>query len=101
MVTLRVNGSEVSVEDESAITQQVNRRRDDGVSVCVQVRIHDGSLNMVLATPQCSGGIGGGRPPNSKEKQVFDLWEKFGLSSASFAGGHVVAFLKQLRKMLP
>jgi hypothetical protein len=52
MATLKVNDSQVSVYDESAITQQVNRRRDD--AVCVQVRIDEGNLNMALATPQCT-----------------------------------------------
>jgi hypothetical protein len=101
MVTLKVNGSEVSTEDESAIAQQVNRRREDGVPICVQVRIEDGELNMVLSSPQCASGGGGGRPPNAREKRVFDLWDKLGLASPSFTGGQVVAFLKQVRKLLP
>jgi len=101
MLSLTVNGSQVSPGDEGAIAQQVNRRRDDGVPVCVQVRIEEGDLNMTLSTPECTGGGGAGRAPNPREKRVFDLWEKLGLSSQSFAGGQVVAFLKQLRKLLP
>jgi hypothetical protein len=101
MVSLKVNGSEVSPDDESTIAQQVNRRRDEGAPVCVQVRIEEGDLYMVLSSPQCSGGGGGGRPPNPREKRVFDLWDKLGLSGKSFAGGHVVAFLHQVQRLLP
>jgi hypothetical protein len=101
MLTVTVNGAEVSPEDEGTINQQVNRRRDDGAPICVQVRIQAGDLNMTLATPQCASGFGGGRPPNPTERRVFELWEKLGLTSEGFAGGQVVAFLKQLRKLLP
>jgi hypothetical protein len=101
MVTLKVNGSEVSPDDESAIAQQVNRRRDDGVPVCVQVRVEEGDLNMILSSPQCIGSGSGGRQPTIGEKRVFDLWDKLGLSSPGFAGGQVVAFIKQVRRLLP
>lgn len=100
MLRVTVNGSEVSPDDEGAITQQVNRR-DDGVVICVQVRIEEGGLNMVLSTPQCSGSLGGGRPPNQMESRIFELWGKLGLATQNFAGRQVVAFLKQLRKLLP
>ena len=99
MVTLTVNGSQVSPEDESAIAQQVNRRRGDGVAVCVQVRINEGDLHMILSTPQCSGVGGGGRPPNVREKRIFDLWEKLGLNGQEIAGGQVIAFLHQLPRL--
>ena len=42
----------------------------------------------------------GGHAPNTNEQEVFDLWSKRGLNSADFAGGNLVAFLKQLRRLV-
>ena len=86
--------------DEHWINQQVNRRRDDGQTVCVKVTIHEGDLNIVLATPTC-GAIGGaGRSPLPHEQEVFNLWIQRGLNKADFTGGNLVAFLKQLKRLL-
>jgi hypothetical protein len=86
--------------DENWVTQQVNRRRKDGLPVCVTVRLETSGAHVTLATPACSGGGGGGRMPNSKEQDILDSWTKHRLNTADFAPGQVVAFLKQLRKHL-
>jgi len=86
--------------DESWINQNVNGRRSDGIMVCVQVRIQEGGADLALATPGCSSGFGGGRPPNALEQRIIDLWNERGLNAAGFTGGNVVAFLHQLRKVL-
>lgn len=101
MVTIKIGSSEQSLEnaDESWINQQINGRRRDGQSVCVRVVINDGSINMALSTPNCAGGGGGGRPPNQQEQRIFDLWDKHGLNKSEFNGGHLIAFLKQLRRI--
>lgn len=101
MITVAVNGAEVPPQNESEITQAVNRRRDDGMPTCVQVRVKEGDVDVVLRTPQCgSNGGGGGRSPTAKEQRIFDLWERLGLQRDGFAGGHVIAFLKQLRSLI-
>jgi len=82
------------------INKQINLRRRDGVAVCVRVSIKQGSINMVLSTPGCQGGAGGDRSPNEQEKQIFGLWEKLHLNKESFTGGNLVAFLKQVSKLL-
>jgi len=86
--------------DESWINQNVNGRRRDGVAVCVQVRIQEGGADLALATPGCSSGFGGGRPPNALEQRIIDLWNERGLNTTGFTGGNVVAFLHQLKKVL-
>jgi hypothetical protein len=98
MITIRINDEErdLSGADEQWINQQINRRRAAGETVCVRITIHEDNINVVLATPTCGGGGGGGRPPNPREGAVLDLWDKRGLNEASFTGGNVVAFLKQL-----
>jgi hypothetical protein len=101
MVTIQINDEQrdLSGADEQWINQQINRRRAAGETVCVRITIHEDDINVVMATPTCAGG-GGGRPPNPRESAVLDLWGKRGLNEASFTGGNVVAFLKQLQGLI-
>lgn len=100
MITIRIAEEERQLDsvDEQWINQQINRRRADGQAVCVRVTVHEDGLDMVLSTPNCTGG-GGGRPPRPQEKEVFDLWNQRGLNDADFTGGNLVAFLKQLKRL--
>ena len=101
MVTINIGSAsaELGSLNESWVNEQVDRRRADGTSVCVQVRIKEQDIDMVLTTPQCGSG-GGGRQPTPREQRIFELWEKLGLRRAEFAGGQVVAFLKQVTRLL-
>lgn len=102
-VTIRIGTEtrDLSSASESWMTEQINRRRADGVDICVQVTIHAGGIDIVLSTPGCGGGGGGGgRPPNSNEREVFELWSQRGLNASAFTGGNLVAFIKQLKKLL-
>jgi hypothetical protein len=102
MITVRIGDEKRNLSDasESWINQQINRRRADGQSICVEVVINTGGLSLRLATPGCGSGVGGGRPPNANEAEVIDLWNKRGLNESDFTGGAVVAFLKQLQRQL-
>jgi len=102
MVTIRIGDETRNLSDasESWINQQINRRRDDGQNICIEVSISSGGLNLRLATPGCGSGGGGGRPPNANEREVLDLWSKRGLNSRDFTGGSLIAFLKQLQRHL-
>ncbi len=97
MVTITIGDSERNRDeaDESWINQQINRRRQEGQPVCLQVHIKDGYLDFRLATPGCGGG-NRGRPPTPQEQRIVDLWEKQRLFTSEFTGGNVIAFLKQL-----
>lgn len=87
--------------EESWINQQINRRRADGLSVCVRVVVQEGDLDLILATPTCgASGGGSGRLPRPREKMVFDLWNQRGLNETDFTGGNLIAFLKQLKHLL-
>lgn len=102
MIKVKIGESERDLSDATPqwINEQINRRRNDGVSVCVRVFINTDSLNIKLSTPTCGsggGGGGGGRPPTRQEREVFALWDKLHLNTADFSGGNLVAFLKQLR----
>lgn len=100
MITIKIGESERPLADAepSWVNQQINRRREDGVSVCVRVTIRTQTLNIVLATPGCAGG-GGGRPPTRDEQAILDLWQERGLSRPEFTGGNLIAFLRQLERL--
>jgi len=102
MIKIKIGEVErdLSNADESWINQQINRRRDDGLSVCVRVIIKENDLDMILSTPTCRSRGGGGRPPRPREKTVFDLWNQRGLNDPDFTGGQLIAFLKQLKRIL-
>ena len=102
MITIKIGSAETTIEqvDEPWINQQINRRRAEGAVVCVQVSIRTPDIDMRLSTPTCAWRGGGGRPPNQREKGIFDLWSARGLDQPDFTGGAVVAFLHQLRHLL-
>lgn len=101
MIKIQIGQAEIELDDVSPnwINQQINLRRTDGITVCVRVIIDEGGLNMLLSTPTCGSSGGIPRPPNQREKAVFDLWEQRGLNKAGFSGGNLVAFLKQLKNI--
>ena len=101
MINIRIGNEERKLEDaeESWINQQINRRRAAGESICVRVRIKDDHLDLILQTPTCPSGGGGGRTPNPHEREIIDIWNKLGLNKAHFAGGNLIAFLKQLMQL--
>jgi len=103
MITVRIGTDERDMTesiDEQWINQQIARRRQDGDLVCVRVAIHAGEVNVNLTTPNCGSGLGGGRSPNGAEVEIIELWNQRGLNQNDFAGGNVVAFLKQLRSLV-
>jgi len=97
MITVRINTIEKDLRDlrESWIHEQLDRRRRDHESVCVQVVIDKPPLNMVLSTPDCLHAAGR-RPPNALEQEIFDLWDKRKLNDPNFTGGNLIAFLKRI-----
>jgi len=86
--------------DPEWITQQINGRRKDGQAVCVRVSIHTSGLNLSYSTPACVSAGGGGRPPTSREKEVLDLWVGHGLNQGNFSPGNVVAFVRQVLRLI-
>ena len=86
--------------DENWVNQQINRRRQDGQNVCVRVSIATSGVNLSLTTPGCGGAGGGGREPNRSEREIVELWNSKKLNSTDFAGGNLIAFLKQIRRSL-
>jgi hypothetical protein len=105
MIRIKIDSNEhkynsINDLDESWIAQQVNRRQADGKEVCVRVFIKHESVDVRLGTPACKKISGSSRQPRSREEAIFDLWEQRGLNKENFSGGNIVAFFKQLRKLL-
>ena len=101
MIRVRIDTADYDLKDvtESWINEQVNRRRDDKVPVCIQVIIRSSNINIVLATPGCSGG-GGDRPPNAQENAILQLWNQMHLNKDGFTGGNIIAFLKRVQSYI-
>lgn len=100
MITVAIGESERPYEEASPrwVNEQINRRRNDSVTVCVRVMIKKGPIDMTLSTPTCSVGAGG-RAPRSEEREVFELWDKLHMNENDFTGGNLVAFLKQIKSL--
>ena len=86
-----------SEADAQWINQQINRRRRDGLAVCVRVTIEDSAIHLTLSTRGCPVGDAT-RRANVEERPIIDLWRKHHLDQDDFTGGDVVAFLKQLNR---
>lgn len=85
--------------DESWIAQQIVRRKQAGVPVCVVVKLDSNGLNLTLASGDCSSSGGGGRwTPSPQQQYVIDLWNKHNLSQSDINPGELIAFLKQVCK---
>ena len=102
MIKVSIDGTEkIDQEiDERWINQQINNRKDEGRVPCVIVEIQENGIDMKLSTPNCSHSSGGSREPTINESRILSLWEKNHLISDNFAGGNLVAFMKQLRSVL-
>ena len=102
MVTIKIGESERSLPDADVnwVNQQINRRRAEGLTVCVRVTIKTQAVNVILATPGCASSGGASRRLTEEEQRVFDLWQQRGLNQSDFSSGNVVAFIKQLDRVI-
>jgi hypothetical protein len=99
VITIRVGKDEISLEQASDgwISQSIGGRRLDGISPCVEIRIKEPGVDVLLQTSACGRGGGGGRPPNVKESRILELWAEGRLNQADFTIGELTTFLRKLR----
>lgn len=94
-----IGSSERDINDiePNWINEQINKRQNDGVPVCVRVIIEEGDINLSLATSVCPNTAGNSRRLTRPENEVVDLWNKLHLSETNYSSGNLVAFIKQLK----
>jgi hypothetical protein len=102
MSKVRIGTSEHKFCDvsESWINHEVRQRQEDGQSVCAQVTLKGQSIDMILSTPQCSIGHGGGRHPNEKEEEILKLWEKERLRDPNWTADNLISFVKKTHRLV-
>lgn len=102
MIALQIAGIERQWDnldgiEESWVNQLLNSR--PGQPVCVAVRINTPSMNVALSTPAC-GSSGGSRHPNEDERRILELWQRWELGTKNLGRENLIAFLRQLRRLL-
>lgn len=99
-ITIAAETRSLDQAEEAWITQQINRRKRDGLDVCVAISLKATDVDLRFATPSCGGSGGGARPLSARERRIVELWVSHRLDTSEFSGGEVVSFLKQLRRLL-
>jgi hypothetical protein len=103
MSTLSIGEAErpLAVADAGWIARAFDAHAHAGELPCVRVKIRAGNVDMILQTPNCAAGTGGGgRPPSRDEAEISRLWNLQGLSSTRFTAAQVAAFVECVGHLL-
>lgn len=103
MITIQIGSSALPLQqaDPNWVTEQLQRRRQAGQSVCVRVTVDvRPDINIQLSTVSCPSGGGVVRPLRSREQMIFDLWAKHHLDQPEIHPGNLVSFLRQLGRLV-
>jgi len=102
MTTVKIGTEERLLRnaDPQWIERQINGRRHDELNVCVVVVVTAEDVDIRLTTPTCSAARGGYRPLTPREEAIAGLWKRCGLADMNFSAGSLIAFVKQLPRLL-
>ena len=97
MSTISIGDAERDLRgaDPHWVNEQIRRRQVAGGSPCVRIRVQADGIDIVLMTASCARSGPGGRPPNARERELFDLWDQMRLNETQFDSGWIVAFLQR------
>lgn len=103
MVSLRIGTHErqgIESLEESWVSNVIQGYKRNDEKCCVVLKIDEEDVDLKLATSDCGLGGGGTRKFTSKEQDIIDLWTKLDLNSQSCNPGNLIAFLKQLQRII-
>lgn len=106
MIKVKVEGTELVYDsmreiEESRIVQLIKGMRRNNQSVCVLLTIEEYPVDLLLPTGVCSGmAHGTSRPLRPEEQRIVEAWERHKLNKADFNEGELIAFLKQVGRLL-
>ncbi|KGT35429.1 hypothetical protein HC02_06125 [Vibrio parahaemolyticus] len=97
MIKIQINDQsfDLSQTNPSWLTKTINELQRGAIPVCLKVFIKIDGVDIVLSCGSCPVGKGGGRNPNDRELEIFELWEKLGCKGEVVNAGNVVAFLNK------
>lgn len=75
------------------------RARQQGSLPCVVVQIGEPGFVIGLSTPNCGRGKGGGSLTPAQSR-VVEAWVKHRLTTSSYTGGNLIAFLSELERLV-
>lgn len=90
---------EMDTIDERWLTQQIVRRRQDGLPVCVKVSISNRDADVTFVSAECPATGGGGKALNARENELLDVWCESGMSESRVVPGALLSFLKKIRHL--
>lgn len=98
MIKIQINDRifDSSEANPSFLTKAIHDLQRRGMPICLKVCIKFDDVDIVLQCGECPAGQGGGRHPNEREQEIFDIWEKHGCKGKTVNAGHIVAFLKRI-----
>jgi len=91
MIKVSIDGTEkIDNEiDERWINQQVNRRKDEGIALCVRVSIFENGIDLILSSNSCKSGSANNTEFTIRQNRIIDLWKRNHLNTDVFSGDHV------------
>jgi len=101
MSTIRIGTAERRLGEATDhwVENEVKSQRKHNPNLCVMLTLHCNSINMTLSTPGCAGPGGGGRPPNAKERELFDEWNQRGLQMPDWQLHALVRFVNHVKHL--
>jgi hypothetical protein len=101
-VRIKIGNQEhdIAQADSHWIISQIKDQQSDTGSVCVQIVIKKGDVDLQLRSAGCPSTGGGSRQASQQELRILELWEDHSSREKQLNGGEIIAFLNQLKRIL-
>lgn len=100
MSTIRIGAAEKPLDHahDHWVEHEVKSQRRHGGMVCVFVRLIGHAVDLILSTPGCACGRGGGRQPNPRECEILKEWDERGLNRSDWSAHNLINFLRHIKR---